>query len=360
MKIDSSTVNMTATTSQTKTYMSYEQLKSWVDEKALSANGNTNSSEKSRQTISAFLEETQVAKESSQSLSLSSVNGTEEEYLFEISENDKNKIRLLNKLIEALTGKKFKFFTPSAFLKKRIEQQPTYNMPRLQDVQPQRKGWGISYEKHEVYSENATMNFVANGVIKTTDGKTIQIDLSLSMSRSFVSESHISFKAGDALIDPLVINYDGGSAALTDQKFQFDINNDGQDENISFVKTGSGFLVYDKNGDGKINNGSELFGPLTGNGFLELSEFDTDGNNWIDENDSIYEQLQIWTKNEAGEDQLFAIGQKGIGAIYLNALQSPFEVKSSSNELQGKIQQTGIFLKESGIAGTIQHVDLSV
>lgn len=363
MKIESSTIAMAANTMQNKTQMSSEQLKSWVDENAQAANGSTSQSNKNKQLLTTFLEELQVDTQSSQSLSISSIGGTEEEYLFEMSEEDKNKIRLLNKLIEALTGKKLKFYTPSAFLKKKAAQQATYNMPKPQDQQPQqpqRQGWGISYEKHELYSETASMNFAAKGVINTADGKTIQIDLSLSMSRSFTSESHVSFKAGDALIDPLVINYDGGAASLTSQKYQFDINSDGQDENISFVKTGSGFLVYDKNGDGKINNGSELFGPQTGNGFLELSSFDSDGNNWIDENDPIYENLQIWTKNEAGEDQLFAIGQKGIGAIYLNAVQSPFELKDSTNNLQGKIQQTGIFLKENGTAGTIQHLDLSV
>ena len=161
-------------------------------------------------------------------------------------------------------------------------------------------------------------------------------------------------------MDPLVINFGGSSAELTAQKYSFDLNSDGRNENISFVSNGSGFLVLDKNQDGVINNGKEMFGPSTGSGFFELKSYDDDGNNWIDENDSIYNRLQIWTKDEAGHDQLFAIGQVGIGAIYLGGISSSYELKDSSNALQGAIRETSIFLREDATAGTIQHVDLSL
>ena len=65
---------------------------------------------------------------------------------------------------------------------------------------------------------------------------------------------------------------------------------------ISFVGSGSGLLALDKNGDGIINNGTELFGPNTQDGFSELSKYDSDGNGWIDENDSVYDNLRICGK----------------------------------------------------------------
>ena len=125
----------------------------------------------------------------------------------------------------------------------------------------------------------------------------------------------------------------------------------------SYVKKGSGFLAYDKNNDGIINDGNELFGPKTGDGFLELAEFDEDNNGWIDENDSIYNKLRIWTIAEDGTKKLFALGQKGIGAIYLENVNTAFSLKSQQNNLNGKIQKSGIFLRENGTAGTIQHID---
>ena len=135
--------------------------------------------------------------------------------------------------------------------------------------------------------------------MKTADGKTIDISVQLNMSRTFYSHESISIRAGDALapIDPLVINFDGPAAALTERNFQFDLDCDGEMNQISFVGSGSGFLCLDLNEDGRINDGSELFGPRTGNGFAELAAYDEDGNGWIDEADSIYERLRIWTRD---------------------------------------------------------------
>lgn len=116
----------------------------------------------------------------------------------------------------------------------------------------------------------------------------------------------------------------------------------------------------DKNNDNKVNNGKELFGPQTGKGFQELSEYDSDNNGWIDENDDIFDKLRIWTKDSEGNDQLFALGQKGIGAIYLGNVDTSFDIKDSLNQMNGRIQKTGLFLKECGTVGTIQHIDLAL
>ncbi|MDA3847001.1 MAG: hypothetical protein PF505_10755 [Vallitaleaceae bacterium] len=62
------------------------------------------------------------------------------------------------------------------------------------------------------------------------------------------------------------------------KKITFDITSSGNPTQMSFVKSGSGFLSIDKNQDGIINDGTELFGPATGNGFLELAAFDDDEN----------------------------------------------------------------------------------
>lgn len=119
-------------------------------------------------------------------------------------------------------------------------------------------------------------------------------------------------------------------------------------------------MALDSDGDGKINDGSELFGPKTGNGFADLAKYDSDNNNWIDENDPVFERLRIWSKDENGNDRLIALGQKGIGAIYLGNVNTAFDLKNSGNELQGNLRKTGIFMRENGTVGTIQHVDLVI
>ncbi|MGB4302358.1 MAG: hypothetical protein WBJ34_00965, partial [Syntrophomonadaceae bacterium] len=199
----------------------------------------------------------------------------------------------------------------------------------------------------------------AAGQVKTADGRTIDISVQLNMSRTFYSHQSISIRAGDAVLtDPLVVNFDGPAAALTERNFQFDLDCDGKPDQISFVRPGSGFLALDRNGDGVINDGSELFGPQTGNGFLELAAYDEDGNGWIDEADEIFDCLRIWTRDAQGNEVLFALGEKGIGAIYLGYADTQFSMRDSHNQENGQLRSTGIFLRENGGVGSIQQVDL--
>ena len=77
---------------------------------------------------------------------------------------------------------------------------------------------------------------------------------------------------------PLVINLDSNVTTLSDQKFMFDIDSDGILDSISYLNKGSGYLALDKNGDGVINDGNELFGTKSGDGFYDLSRYDEDHN----------------------------------------------------------------------------------
>lgn len=227
---------------------------------------------------------------------------------------------------------------------------------------PPRAGYGVEYDRHESYTEIEQTNFAASGTVKTADGREISFQLELSMASSYHEESNVSIRLGDAArkTDPLVLNFSGTAAQLSDQRFAFDLNADGEaTENINFVASGSGFLVFDRNADGKINDGSELFGPTTNDGFAELAQLDDDSNGWIDENDAAFAQLQVWSRNAAGEDSLQSLTDAGVGAIALSRLATPFDIKTNANELLGQVRSSGIFLQEDGTAGTIQQIDLT-
>jgi hypothetical protein len=164
----------------------------------------------------------------------------------------------------------------------------------------------------------------------------------------------------DNLFDPLIINTKAQTSGLSDKKFKFDLDADGKQDEISMTKSGSGFLALDKTGDGKINDGTELFGVKSGDGFKDLAEYDTDGNGWIDENDEVFDKLKVWSKTEDGKDELKSLKESGVGAIFLGAENTEFTIEGEDGVLDGKVRKTGIFLKEDGTAGTIQHVDLAI
>ncbi len=207
--------------------------------------------------------------------------------------------------------------------------------------------------------ETEETTFSGMGSAQTEDGRVIDFGVSFSMSRRLCEYAGISVGTSVGLIDPLVINVDSGVTHISDQSFFFDLDCDGTDDKIASLGSGSGFLALDKNGDGKIGDGSELFGTKSGNGFADLSSYDLDGNGWIDENDEVYDQLKIWIRNEDGTDTLLGLKESDVGAIYLGSADTEYSHYGSDLLMSAMTRSSGIFLRESGGVGTVQQVDLA-
>lgn len=211
------------------------------------------------------------------------------------------------------------------------------------------------------YNEEEHTCFDAKGTAVTADGRSLPFHISLEMSRSFteMAQGQVNFSQ-PKLCDPLVINLNNNATSVSDQKFFFDIDADGTKESVSMLNSGSGYLALDKNNDGVIGDGSELFGAQSGNGFQDLAAYDKDQNGWIDEADAIFAALRIWTKDANGRDQMLTLAQAGIGALYLGYEDTDFSLNSSEdNKVNGIIRKTGFFLYENGVSGTLQQLDLA-
>jgi len=215
-----------------------------------------------------------------------------------------------------------------------------------------------SYTSFSYYEEEAT-SFASTGTVKTSDGREINFGVEMSMSRSF-SMVYEELRASDYfLTDPLVINMDTDLTDVSDFKFLFDLDCDGQKENISFAGKGSGFLALDLNEDGIINDGSELFGTKSGDGFKDLEKYDSDHNGWIDENDEIFDKLRVWTKDENGNDELIDLKKADVGAIHLGHVGTQFSLNDAFNNTNAYVRSSGIFLRESGRVGTMAQLDMT-
>ena len=218
-----------------------------------------------------------------------------------------------------------------------------------------------SYEAY-AYEEHEETSYSAAGTVKCADGREISFNIDLTMSRSFsmyYERAVRSHPMSVPLCDPLVLNLDGPAASFGDQTILFDLDADGVPDEISAPSAGSAFLALDKNGDGLINDGSELFGTKSGDGFKDLALYDSDGNGWIDEADPVFDRLRIFVCDENGNQKLYSLKDKGLGAICLTCADTDFDLRSADNSLYGRVRKSGVFLYENGSAGTIQHVDLA-
>ena len=344
MIITESTVQLQAQHHESQSYVQKESLQLWTTPQ----NRDSAAPAASQVNLSSHIQNSQV---------------TESEIIDPLDQTDELEdldILLLKRLTEMLTGKKIHLNHKIKIAQKLQSQTLSAQVGTTTPSQPL-QNMGLVYSYHESYHEQESVAFSAQAQVSTADGRQIDLAVNLNMSREFYQEMNVNVRAGEALKDPLVVNFNGTAAQLTTDKISFDLDLDGRQDQISFVTPGSGFLALDRNGDGVINDGSELFGPTTNDGFSELAAYDSDGNQWIDEQDSIYDRLRIWTRDSDGNQNLLSLGEAGVGAIYLGSTSTPFSLTNAEdNSLLGQTRETGIFLHENGGAGTIQELDLVV
>lgn len=169
---------------------------------------------------------------------------------------------------------------------------------------------------------------------------------------------------GKTRIDPLIINFDGQDVEFSKEKFDFDLDADGDLEALPQFKNGAGFLAFDKNQNGIIDDGKELFGPQTGNGFDELEVYDENFDGVIDNQDSIFMQLSIWKnpgeKNDEGLDVLQSLSDAGIQNIGLLRILEERTIRDDSSDVVAFQKEKSSAKFAEGGVNSVQELDFLV
>ncbi|MCR4942790.1 MAG: hypothetical protein K5978_08395 [Campylobacter sp.] len=207
----------------------------------------------------------------------------------------------------------------------------------------------------QTHIQSEALTFSTKAIVQTSNGKSLDIGLNYNISSQMISFSALK---RSELYDPLVITLDGQFPELGARTFEFDIDCDGCSDQISTLGQNSGFLALDRNANGLIDDATELFGTKSGNGFGELSFFDEDENGWIDENDSIFDKLRIWLKSDKG-DRLVALGEIGLGAIFLGSISSIFSMRDEANDERARLTNSGFALFENGNSALLAQLDMA-
>lgn len=222
------------------------------------------------------------------------------------------------------------------------------------------QGWGVRYEREVTRYEAESLSFQASAQVTTADGKTLAVDLSLHMSREFYQHEKVQVNLGDAkLKDPLVLHMDAPASQLGPGKVRFDLDVDGVEDEVAELAAGSYFVAMDRDGDGAISGGAELFGAQSGDGFADLALLDDDGNGWVDEGDVAWGKLRLWKPGAEG-DRLIGLGMAGVGALFTGKVAGAYQFKDGAGELQGQVRSSGLALAEDGRALSLQQIDLAV
>jgi hypothetical protein len=138
------------------------------------------------------------------------------------------------------------------------------------------------------------------------------------------------FELAENTYSPLILDLDGDGVETLGQDFyiHFDHDKNGFAERTGWVGADDGLLVLDRNGNGRIDNGGELFGnhsgtgPAPANGFAALAEFDSNRDGRIDASDAAFANLRVWKAansnglTDAGE--LLTLQQAGVGSLSLS------------------------------------------
>lgn len=158
-------------------------------------------------------------------------------------------------------------------------------------------------------------------------------------------------------VDPLVLDLDDDGLEvipLRNSTANFDLNIDNFAEHTAWIGGDDGFVVWDRNNDGVINNRSEMFGGATQNGFLAITELDSNEDGAINASDSGFQNLKIWRDidsdglTDSGELSTFSVS--GIASISLN-------YHSTSKWYGGTlVDAEATFTKTSGATGLASSV----
>ncbi len=203
----------------------------------------------------------------------------------------------------------------------------------------------VTIETLEISISQAMQKYVnADDLAKAVETVQVQIEEELKQS------------------DPLVLDLDGDGIELTSANdgVLFDIEGNGIKRKTAFVTGGDAFLVLDRNGNGRIDSGKELFGDQNGakDGLEELRKYDDNDDGIINSLDTVFELLKLYAdENRDGFFQLHemkSLRDLGIIVIDLNGRETNKQI-SGGNQL---IQLT-TFMRGDGSTGIAGDVNLN-
>ena len=217
-----------------------------------------------------------------------------------------------------------------------------------------RKAMSVESEASPEASEPVTVSELADQIVAR---RAYEFELKFKKQGVETEKIGISLEElGIKQADPLVLDLAGDGLNLTTQSAVFDIDADGRLDQTGWVQGDDALLVLDQNGNGKIDDGSELFGDQNGaaNGFIELAKHDNNKDGRIDRLDPVFKALKLYQdingNGSIEKNELLDLDKMGIKALNLNFIQASQNLNGNSLILNGS------FERSNGTSGQLADV----
>lgn len=173
------------------------------------------------------------------------------------------------------------------------------------------------------------------------------------------------FNQAKTTISPLVLdlNGDGVSTLGQDAGVHFDHDGNGFAELTGWANANDGLLVLDRNGNGTIDDGGELFGNktalaqggLAANGFAALADHDSDADADVDANDTMFSSLRVWkdanSNGVTDSGELLALAEAGV-----KSLQVGYSTSSTVDANGNAHKQVGSYVRTDDTTASMNDV----
>jgi hypothetical protein len=363
MRIVASQVALSAETSVTHSTTESATGRLWIGDRGATDRVQVSDAARSKMMVGASQQNEGTNVEDSKITKPTATDNSDEELL---GSPEGARFVVLRRLLEAMTGKKIRLARPEDSKLSETDQQAIEQLAN--SAQPtaaatsgnERAGWGLELDIERQHVETTSVNFAAQGTIVTEDGKSIAFDAAFVKLSSSITVEKLSLREGDATMkDPLVLLYSGTHAELLQQAQAFDLDANGTLEQLPSLGNGA-YVAQDLNKNGKIDDGKELLGAISGDGFADLRAMDQDGNGFIDSGDARFSELYLWEPGQNGTGKLTSLADARLLGLYTGNVSTPLDLQGQTAELVGRVKTTGIYVTEDGTVRPMEQIDVKV
>ncbi|SDJ07159.1 Haemolysin-type calcium binding protein related domain-containing protein, partial [Pseudomonas flavescens] len=180
-----------------------------------------------------------------------------------------------------------------------------------------------------------------------------------------ISDLQETFKDALGTVSPLILDLDGDGVETIARSagVNFDHDGNGFAELSGWVGKDDGLLVWDRNDNGLIDSGAELFGNFTklgngqnaANGFLALSELDSNGDDKVDSSDELFEQLKIW-KDSNSNGKVDNGELSSLSDWHVKSLGLSYTSKNLTDAQGNKVLQVGQYVNTDGVVRAMNDI----